>query len=188
MKLFTSDLHINHKNMILHNGRSEFKSVDEMNDLILSNLYKKVKPGDDLYVLGDLLLGNGTESSELLLDILNKSKVKFYFIIGNHDKINENFRRLCTSISYLKEIKIGGNNTTLCHYPLLEWNKSHYNSFLLHGHIHKFSHSLKGFKKFPLGKVLNVNVEFHNYEPWTEEEVIEYMKNRPDNWDYIKKT
>jgi hypothetical protein len=35
------------------------------------------------------------------------------------------------------------------------------------------------------GKALNVNLEFHEYEMWTWDEIVSFMATREDNWDII---
>jgi len=91
-------------------------------------------------------------------------------------------------MSSLKDVYIGDKlPVVLCHYPMLTWNKSHYNSFMLYGHHHTNSNGTAELAYKAEGKMLNVNVEFHNYMPWSEEEVIEYMSHRPDNWDLIRR-
>ena len=76
----------------------------------------------------------------------------------------------------------------LSHYPMLTWDRSHYDSILLFGHHHAHTHKADEIRKYELsGKMLNVNCEFFNYNPINELGVINIMKTRPHNWDYIEK-
>jgi calcineurin-like phosphoesterase family protein len=184
MKYFTSDLHFSHEGVIKWSNRP-FKNVDEMNEVMLSNLLETVKHGDDLYFIGDLSWDN--EYTKFFFDKIKH--INFHWILGNHEKGSDTFRQRCKSMSPLKEIKLStGESVTLCHYPMVTWNKSHYGSFMLYGHHHANSHGTDQLATRAPGKMLNVNVEFHDYKPWSEKEIIDYMATRPNNWDLIDKT
>lgn len=51
---FTSDLHIGHENVLRFDSRP-FQSVEEMDSEIIRRWNDKVKPGDLVYVLGDMI-------------------------------------------------------------------------------------------------------------------------------------
>lgn len=179
MKYFTSDLHLGHENVIEFAERP-FKSLDEMNDTIMTKLVEPLRKNDSLYILGDIAW-NKTVMRELCARL--PYGVDVFCNKGNHDsskvlKPNDKIKE----VYMMKEIKIGDIRATLCHYPMKVWNESHHNSFDLFGHIHRNEE----FRQFELnGKMLNVNCEFHNFVPWNEDEIIEYMKNQPDNFDAI---
>lgn len=63
----TSDLHFNHDRSFLYEPRG-FNNVEEMNGVILHNLLQ-LKPDDDLYILGDIMLGDNQKGLEYLLQI-----------------------------------------------------------------------------------------------------------------------
>lgn len=58
--LFTSDLHLGHRNIISTCGRNaescgeNFSTVEEMNDFLIDKWNQKVKDSDEVYILGDL--------------------------------------------------------------------------------------------------------------------------------------
>jgi calcineurin-like phosphoesterase family protein len=181
MKYFTSDWHLGHK-LMLRLGHRPFKTMDEMNNTIIDNMFKVLKKGDILYFLGDL----GWDNSIIDYFFNNKPKgVQFHWILGNHDKNSAKYSKFCESISPIKEVKVEGNTIVLCHYPLTTWNKSHFNSFMLYGHHHIGSHGTDKLDVHTEGKMLNVNVEFNDYKPWSEKDILAYMKEQPDNWDFI---
>lgn len=197
MKYISSDWHLGHIKTIEYSQRP-FSSVDEMNDTILKNIFSTVKKGDDLYFLGDMSWEK--DLIDVVLDMAAKRKVRFHWILGNHDnrfakqyagRIKEYSKH--NSMHNMLEVKLTdkeGNHypTVLCHFPLFTWNKSHYNSFLLFGHHHATTHGAREVREFELsGKKLNVNCEFFNYYPVNELEIIEIMKTRPNNWDFIDK-
>ena len=179
MRYFISDIHLSHTNVIKFSGRP-FETIEEMDKTIIENVMTPLKAGDDLYFLGDLSWKQ--TGSEAFFKALPKN-VRFHWILGNHDKDSHKYKQHCTSIEIMKEIKINGVSVTLCHYPMLSWNKSHHGAWMLFGHIHTDSHGTSGIAEKTKGKMLNVNCEFHDYKPWNEDQIIEYMKTKEDNWD-----
>ena len=59
-----------------------FASVEEMNEYMIKKWNNKVRPQDEIVILGDFSMGKGVETNELL-DRLNGIK---FLIEGNHDK------------------------------------------------------------------------------------------------------
>ena len=186
MKYFSSDYHLGHKHVIPWSNRP-FNNIEEMNEKIISNI-ESLPSGSDLYFLGDLSWDMSILDG--FFNRMRKANIHFHWILGNHDEKHgaEKYRKNCSSQSHMKDVYIGDKTpVVLCHYPMLTWNKSHYNSFMLYGHHHANSHGTAELVYKAEGKMLNVNVEFHDYKPWSEEEIIEYMKMRPDNWDLIRR-
>lgn len=182
MKFFTSDWHLGHKRVVHDFGQRPFSSVEEMDNTIIENMFSGRKKGDMIFFLGDLYWNRDS-----FLKMYNKipKGVRFYWIIGNHDnKQVAQHRGHFELITPMMETKVQGNHIVLCHYQMTAWNRSHHNSWQLYGHYHKGGHT----EGTPVGKQLNVNLEYHNYKPWTEEELIEHMNRRPDNFDYIPRT
>ena len=183
MKWFSSDWHLGHGNVIKFSDRP-FASVQEMNTTILKNMYAPLKKGDILYYLGDLSWSKS--AYERAFDELPEG-VEFVWILGNHDKKQwKQFKHLATSVADFKEINISGTLVTLCHYPMLTWNKSHYNSWMLFGHHHNKSHGTHEIEQRTMGKMLNVNCEFNDYKPYSEMDLARIMAEKPNNWDYIE--
>ena len=153
-----------------------------MDDNIVEGMIAPLRKGDEFYFLGDL--ARNVASAAKFFTRLPKG-VKFFWILGNHERTAGQFRHHCTQMTPLKDIKIQGSPATLCHYPMITWNKSHYNAWQLFGHHHISSHGHDKIDQLASGKQLNVNCEMHDYVPWSEDEIIEYMKARPNNWDLI---
>ena len=183
MKYFTSDWHLGHKLMIKL-GFRPFQTLEEMNNTIIDNIFSVLKKGDILYFLGDI----GWDNKTIIYFFENMPKnIQFHWILGNHDKNITKYTKYCSSISPIKEVKIEDTKVVLCHYPLTTWNRSHFNSFMLFGHHHIGSHGTDKLDTHTQGKMLNVNVEFNDYKPWSEKDILRYMVQQPDNWDYISK-
>ncbi len=184
MKYVTSDLHLGHKRIITEtfSGRP-WDTIEEHDKAIVDNIMKPLKRGDELFVLGDL-----SWSKDGYWRFFNSipKKVTVHWVLGNHDlKPYKQWKHLVTSVCELKHIRIQKNTVALCHYPMITWNKSHYDSWMLYGHHHINGIGIEELDKLTSGKMLNVNIEMHDYKPWSEEEIVEYMSHRPHNWDYI---
>lgn len=78
---FTSDLHFNHDREFIWGPRG-FKSIDEMNEGLISNWNETVKKNDIIYVLGDFFLGTDINYIHKTLGRLNG---EIHIIYGNHD-------------------------------------------------------------------------------------------------------
>lgn len=84
----TSDTHFNHAailNFTDDEGKKvrSFTSVEEMNEVMIENWNKVVKPGDKIYHLGDVFFGD-KQWIETNWKRLNGNK---RLIVGNHDDI-----------------------------------------------------------------------------------------------------
>lgn len=188
---FTSDWHNGHEKMALL-GR-KFSTVEEHDKTILNGILETVKPGDNLYFLGDAFWKYTSQQVAEFMTILKKHKINLHWIIGNHDKMSWTKYGVVKWVGQIKDITIEKQPLTLCHYPLLVYNRSHYSSVNLYGHIHigdatdKKMKSISSIMTPLLGKSLNVNVEMYNYKPISFEQVMELVKHKPDNFDLIRK-
>lgn len=184
MKWFTSDWHLGHENVMRFSDRP-FGSINEMNEKIINNMLEACQPGDELFFLGDLAWRR--YAFDAFFERWPKN-VNFHWILGNHDKNWQPFKKQCASIGDMKKTKIGDNNVVImCHYPMLTWDRSHYNSWQLFGHHHQQSHGTAELDKMTNGKMLNVNLEWNDFKPYSETDIIRIMRTKPDNWDLIKK-
>lgn len=85
------------------------------------------------------------------------------FQLGNHlYELNS-----ISSVSSLKEVRIGGKLISLCHFPMRSWNQSERGSWHLHGHLHS-SNPLSNCQGY---LSLDVGVDAWNWEPASYEEV-----------------
>ena len=133
MNFYIADLHLGHKNIIRLSNRP-FHSVEEMDQTIIDNINKTVKPEDDLYILGDFAFNSGNP-----VNYLKQIRCKMHLIIGNHDGImlkNTNARKYFVDVSPYKKISDNGNTVILFHYPIAEWDGYFRGSYHLYGHVH----------------------------------------------------
>ena len=52
MNYYISDMHFGHRNVLKYDKRP-FSSVEEMDEILISNWNRKVKDHDDIWILGD---------------------------------------------------------------------------------------------------------------------------------------
>ena len=184
--LFTSDLHLGHKNIIAICGRNaehcgmNFTSVEEMDAFLIDKWNQKVEEKDEVYILGDLSFRSGVSVKTYLKQL----KGRKHLIVGNHDyqwqKNIQNMNDYFETVSNLEIIKLDKRLITLCHYPLLEWNGSRRAdnqetsiSWLIHGHIHNSRDGVFKYIRDSLPCALNCGVDINGFEPVTFEELVE---------------
>ena len=188
---FTSDWHFGHEKMQQGLRGKAFTSPENHDTALKENIFNTVKPGDNLYFLGDAFWKWDSKKVERFMTDLKKHKISLHWILGNHDRLSWTRFSCVKWVGHIKDIVIEKQPITLCHYPMLTWNRSHYGAWNLHGHIHIDDSTSKKLPikmpLYPLGKQLNVNVEYHSYKPISFEEVDLIMKGYEENWDYIKK-
>lgn len=160
MIFFTSDLHLNHANILKYQPLRQGKNVDEMNNIIINNWNSVVTNRDTVYVLGDVVFGaNNTHIYIYILSRLNGQKI---LIKGNHDSNSTNLNSYFAHVKDYYELDydfgdIHKQKIVMCHYAFKVWNKSHYGSWNLYGHSHG--------TLAPVGKQLDVGIDATlNYE------------------------
>jgi len=124
---FTADHHFRHANIIKYSNRP-FSSVGEMDEIMVQRWNTVVRPGDTVYHLGDFTLGNRDVAAKYW-DRLTGEKI---LVPGGHDARWVDLR----TAQLLRIIRLEGVTITLCHYPMLTWEKSHYGRPHFHGHTH----------------------------------------------------
>lgn len=161
MIFFTSDLHISHKNILKYQPNRPWKSIQEMNEGIISNWNSTIGPTDEVYILGDFAFAQPS----IQIAILKRLNGKKYFVSGNHDDMTS--EELQNEFVWIKDF-YELNHTfpdgvkqkiVMCHYALRMWNKSHRGAWNVYGHSHG---SLP-----PVGKQLDVGIDATiKYSKW----------------------
>jgi len=162
---FTSDTHFGHANIIRFCDRP-FKDVQEMNETLISNWNKCVKPNDEVYHMGDFSFEKDPAATAARL---NGRK---HLIKGNHDKWRH-IEALNPFFVWIKDyfsLKVGRQKFILFHYPIRNWHHSY------KGTIHLFGHSHGGTED--LGRSTDVGVDCWDYKPVNIDTVLEYMEGK----------
>ena len=151
-----------------------------MNEGIISNWNMVVKPGDDVYILGDIAMCSWKKAIGFI-DRMNGTK---YLVAGNHDKQlirKPEFKKRFEWIKNLTQIKIPdpdardgkSQRIVLCHYAMLVWDRSHFDTWHLYGHSH-------GSMAWDTeARRMDVGIDAHNWFPISYEEVKATLTARP---------
>lgn len=135
---FTSDTHFSHKRILEFCPNTRMgSSVADHDEILIENWNQQVKTQDTVYLLGDCFF---LRDPCLVIHILQRLNGHKHLVYGNHDKVirkNASVQAQFESIQEYAELRMGNNlDVILFHYPLLEWNKMHYGSYHLFGHVH----------------------------------------------------
>jgi calcineurin-like phosphoesterase family protein len=169
---FTADIHFNHSNIITYCKRP-FNDVLEMNEVLIANWNRVVKPKDRVFHLGDFGFGE-------FRHILDRLNGKIFLLVGSHDKDTLIYEDRFDDIADILEVVIEGHHIVLCHYCMRVWSKSHFNSWHLYGHSHG--------QLAPEGKSWDVGVDNNNFMPVSFKQIKAIMEKRPDNFNLIRRS
>lgn len=172
----TSDLHFNHDKDFIWKPRG-CESVKEMNEMIISKWNEVVGAKDDVYILGDLMLG-GKES----IEYLKRLNGNLHIILGNHDSTNwqAEYKKLDNLVEmvWATRIKHNGYKFFLTHYPCLADNYDDKEKplnkriFNLCGH----AHTTDKFLDCDKGRIYHCELDAHNCYPILLDDIIEDIK------------
>jgi calcineurin-like phosphoesterase family protein len=177
-KFFTSDLHLSHETIRVHCNRP-FKTCEEMNEKIVSNINSMVSKKDELYIVGDFAWRDHGK----WISRINGSK---FLIKGNHDRMNQNLfpdtedessieerhLRCFSGVEQIMEISVDKHRLIMCHFPMVSWNASCHGSFHCYGHVHgRYVHP---------GLAMDVGVDTNNYMPYSWEDIKKIMYAKID--------
>lgn len=172
MIYFTSDLHLNHTNILKYEPISRpFATVEEMNEAIISNWNSVVTPEDTVYVLGDLAMGQ----VDKCVEYIKRLNGKIILIRGNHDtpKRIALFESLGIEVHDIYYLPYKGRFFILCHFPIAseEFMEMVVNDnsevVNLYGHVH--SNAPKGYVK----GTYHVGVDTNNLTPISIQQIWE---------------
>jgi calcineurin-like phosphoesterase family protein len=163
MILFTGDQHFGHHNIIRHCGRP-FASVEEMDETLIENWNRAVKPADTVYILGDIFFRNYINAEDYLVRLNGKKRL----IVGNHDKEwmkKTDMGRFFESVDRFAEISDGSHKITLCHYPMMTWDRVAQGGYMIHAHIHNDRSAIYFPVLCQMPNLLNAGVDINKMHP-----------------------
>jgi calcineurin-like phosphoesterase family protein len=190
---FISDTHFGHANIIKYCNRP-FSSVEEMDEIMIENWNKNIKPEDKVYHLGDVFHGPSKPSYKAqTIRRLNGHK---RLILGNHDTF-EGIPEWLRSFEKVMMWRMWPDfGITFSHTPIHGTSISPKAKLNVHGHIHE--------KKSPRSEMyddyanegkrfttswMNISVERTDYAPVHIDEILEAHRNNMaiDEWRIIAK-
>ena len=157
---YTSDTHFGHKNLVAK-GHRGFPSLPEMHECLIAGWNERVRPNDEIWILGDFALRPFEES----LTVGQALQGRKILVPGNHDgcwipKLERynpwkvlGIQSLYTHLANIRDIvdqpsshNIAGEDVALSHFPYtadhtsvpryMEHRPPDNGGWLLHGHVH----------------------------------------------------
>ena len=174
---FTSDLHLGHNKDFVVQARG-FETIEEMNAEIIRRWNERISADDDVYVLGDLILGD-VDAGIALIATLNG---KLHIMRGNHDtdKKVEKYLELpnIVEVKYADILQYGKAVFWMSHYPTITanydddkpWAKHLINLF---GHTHQ---KAKFYNDIPF--MFHVGMDSNNNTPILLDDIIEMCNQK----------
>ncbi len=201
MRYYIADCHFFHGALNQVMDCRGFANVEEMNEYMIRQWNRKVRPNDEVVILGDFSWGKAEETNRLL----EKLHGRLYLIEGNHDHYltNSEFNRnRFVWIKPYEEMRDQGRKVVLSHYPIMCYNgqyrldeKGNPKTYMLYGHVHDtFDQKLleqfqsitrANERENPDGQVRNIPCNMINcfcmysdYQPLTLDEWIGYIEKK----------
>jgi len=202
MRFYISDLHFYHESLLTKMDKRGFASCEEMHEYIIEKWNAKVRPQDEVVILGDVSMERGKAT----MDILNRLNGKLHLIVGNHDTYLNDRRFDESRFEWIKpyaELYDNKKKVILSHYPIFCYNgqyrkdkEGNPKTYMLYGHVHdthdevlvnRFIQQTKEVliqgpgdgepREIPC-QMINCFCMFSDYTPLTLEEWIEVDKRR----------
>ena len=159
---FTSDLHLNNKNIIKYCNRP-YADQYEMNKALIKNWNSKVAEDDTVYVLGDFIMG----MADTIPNILTQLKGNMHLIRGNHDSDvkMDYYAKAGIPVSWIDTLSYKGDYVIMCDFPIENQQLLKYmvgdswEVSCLYGHIH--DNAPHGY----VNNTFHVGVDTNNYMP-----------------------
>lgn len=185
---FTSDTHFGHQNILKFEPEARpFVDTDEMDEILIRNWNAVVAPGDEVWHLGDAVMGNFDVGMERM-SRLNGTKI---LVPGNHDRIfsgskkgyaekwEGRYREVFDHIQpEITSITMQGINFLVSHFPYAgdhgdvdrypDKRPVNDGRPLIHGHVHSLWKTREN--------MFNVGVDVSNLTPVSEEELVRWAQ------------
>lgn len=167
----TSDWHFCHDRGFIYEPRG-FKTVEEANETILQNHNALVKPDDEVFVLGDLMLND----NERGLDYISRMNGHLHIIRGNHDTTSRLifYKQLpnVVSLNAADFLRYKSYNFYLSHFPCLTGNLEKESlkqtTIGLFGHTHQKEKFYQG-----IPYMFHVGVDSNDNKPVLIDDIIQ---------------
>lgn len=172
----TSDLHFGHDREFIWKVRG-YDSVEHMNTRQVEKWNAIVDSDDDVYVLGDVVLGDPKN-----IEYVRRLNGEIHIVLGNHDTLTrEQMYRELPNVVEVAEVgirlKYKKYHFVLTHYPMLTGNLEKESlkqmSLNLYGHTHQLTNF---YNDMPF--MYHVGVDSHNGYPVLVDDIIEEMNKK----------
>lgn len=176
----TSDLHLFHNQEFIYKSRG-FDTVEQMNEAIETHWDEMIGDDDEVYILGDLMVGGKGNGNADGMKIIRRLKGKKHIVIGNHDTDTRialyRAEPRVIEVEYATRFRYRGYSFYLSHYPSITTNLQH--ETLKQGVINLFGHTHskdRFFNGVPF--MYNVSLDAHDIRPVSLDVVLEEVKEK----------
>lgn len=170
----TSDLHLGHDREFIWKARG-FNSIQQMNETIVETWNRTIDDDDDIYILGDVMLGSPDN-----IHYVERLRGRIHIVLGNHDtaKREEMYRNLPNVVEVAEvgiRLKHKKHHFVLTHYPMMTGNLDDDGKGLkartinLCGH----SHTADKYQDMDKGIIYHCEVDAHNCYPILIDDIIQ---------------
>ena len=168
----TSDLHFGHDREFVWGARG-YADVNEMNKRQLEKYNAIVTDEDEVWILGDCVLGD----IEGGLEILKQLKGKIHICLGNHDteKREQAYRDMGWDVHLAAKLKYKKLNFYLSHYPTITSNGEIESPTQAVWNIHGHTHATSQWSEYPY--CYNANIDAHDGYPISLDIICEEIFN-----------
>ena len=177
MIYFTSDLHFGHDREFIWGPRG-FQSSFEHDETIIKNWNSLITEEDDVYILGDLMLGDNAAGRKKLAQL----RGKLHIIWGNHDteprkQIYSTLHNVVQVHGYADILKYKGYTFYMSHFPTMTANQGKTNQIInLCGHYHT-KDCLVDWDDFQF-PIFHCELDAHKNKPISLEEILIKIKDK----------
>lgn len=172
-----SDLHLGHDKPFIYGARG-FENVEDMNEAIIRNWNEVVEEEDDVYILGDLVMGE-----ERNLHLLRRLNGYFHIARGNHDSDNRwrfyGWHPNTVEVANSLYLSYDGYKFYLTHYPTITTRADAGKPLKkclvnLCGH----THTKDPFEDWGIGMIYHCELDAHDCAPVRLEDIIADLKQK----------
>lgn len=213
MYFFLADSHFFHNNIIKYSNRPFYagrdldpevradpkwrpcnESVQLMDDTLIDNINRVVKPDDVLFHLGDFAYGIKSRYFDVCKGYRDRIRCRtIHFLRGNHDPTmakvtGDPFDQrpviypLFTTTAEARTIELNGVTVRMSHYAHATWERSHRGSWCIFGHSHSslepwLDHHMPQSRQMDVG-VDNAYKLLGEYRPFSFDEIKQLLGTR----------
>lgn len=182
---FTSDLHLGHDKPFIYEARG-FENIEEHDIALINNWNKIVSDDDDVFLLGDVVVGSIATG----INHLKMLRGKIHIVRGNHDTDAKIAKYLeCKHVVEVAEsirLKVGHRTLLLTHYPLMiagpETPNMKTATINLYGHTHQTSNFYE-INGVPYPFMYHVGMDSHEMKPILLEDILTEVRSAKVNVD-----
>jgi calcineurin-like phosphoesterase family protein len=188
---FTSDLHFGHHKVAAIRG---FDSTEAHDAELMRRWRDLVRPGDDVWVLGDIAVSSPTSALFIIAQLPGRK----HLIAGNHDKVHPMYRDAhkhmgeygfaFQSVASAGRRRIEGTEVLLSHFPYhrdrgevrhVQWRLRNEGKWLIHGHMHTKERVTVDYRPFPTTHEVHVGVDAWDLAPVNLDTIAALMRQYP---------